>query len=137
MRASNLIGISANQIWVSARIFVTELRKTKYRKKLIELDPLRFFINPTIIWYSKKQIIMYEGCWSVAYSQLFAPVKRSEKIIIEAYNEKGELFQLKADGLLSRVIQHEYDHLEGIVFTEKITDYKKIMSAGEYRKMKQ
>ncbi len=67
----------------------------------------------------KKQVIIYEGCGSVAYAKLFAPVRRPEKIIIEASDANGNQFKLKAEGFLSRVIQHEYDHLDGIEFTEK------------------
>ena len=79
---------------------------------------------------------MYEGCGSVAYSKLFAPVKRPKEVSIEAFDEKGKKFKLKADGFLARVILHEYDHLEGIAFTEKITDVTKMMSSGEYIKQK-
>ena len=129
----NLIGIAASQIGEKLRIFVTEVRKTKYRNH--EKDILRVYINPKIVWFSKKQVIIYEGCGSVAYAKLFAPVKRPEKIIIEASDAKGNKFKFKAEGFLSRVIQHEYDHLDGIEFTEKITDMRKIMSSEEYQKM--
>ena len=77
---------------------------------------------------------MYEWCGSVAYSKIFAPVRRPSSIIIETYNEHGEKISIKAEWLLARVIQHEYDHLDGICFTEKITDIKKIMSNEEYVK---
>jgi len=133
VRYHDLIGIAASQIGEKLRIFVTEVRKTKYRN--VEKDILRVYVNPKIVWSSKKQIIIYEGCGSVVYAKLFAPVKRPEKIIIEALDEKGNKFRLKAEGFLSRVIQHEYDHLDGIEFTEKITDMRKIMSLGEYKKM--
>ena len=133
MRYHNLIGIAASQIGEKLRIFVTEIRKTSYRN--LEKDILRIYVNPKIIWFSKKQATIYEGCGSVAYAQLFAPVKRSERIIIEAFDKHGNKFRLKATGFLSRVIQHEYDHLDGIEFTEKITDMKKIMSLEEYKKM--
>jgi peptide deformylase len=78
--------------------------------------------------------VIYEGCGTVAYAKLFAPVRRPEKIIIEASDESGNRFRLSADGMLARVIQHEYDHLNGIEFTEKITDMRKIMSSEEYKK---
>ncbi|MCK4635421.1 MAG: peptide deformylase [Candidatus Moranbacteria bacterium] len=129
-----LVGLASSQIGEKSRIFVTKIDKTPNRNP-DEIDKLRIYINPKIIWSSKKEIIIYEGCGSVAYAKFFAPVKRPEKIIIEATDEKGDKFNLKVEGLLSRVIQHEYDHLEGIEFTEKITDMKKIMSSGEYRKM--
>lgn len=60
---------------------------------------------------------------------------RAKKVIIEAFDEQWKNFILKADWLLSRVIQHEYDHLDWIEFTEKITDIKKIMSSEEYIKI--
>lgn len=132
-RHHNLTGMAANQIGEKLRIFVTEVRKTPYRNPK-EIDKLRIFINPKITWKSKKQVTMYEGCGSVAYSKLFAPIKRPEKIILEALDEKNNKFRLKASGLLARVIQHEYDHLNGVEFTERITDIKTVMSSGEYLK---
>jgi len=134
MRHYNLVGMAAGQIGEKLKIFVTEIRKTPTRNPK-EIDELRVFINPKIIWFSKKQVIMYEGCGSVANSNFFGPVKRSEKIKIKAIDENGKKFKLKAGGLLARVIQHEYDHLKGIVFVEKITDFKKVMSKNEYLKM--
>jgi len=132
VRYHDLIGMAASQIGEKLRIFVTEVRNTKYRK--LKTDKLRVYINPKIVWSSKKEVVIYEGCGSVAYAKLFAPVKRPEAIIIEALDEKGNKFKLKADGMLGRVIQHEYDHLNGIEFTEKITDMRKIMSSEEYKK---
>jgi len=134
MRHHNLIGIAAPQIGYKMRIFVTEIRKTSLRKNLEKTEKVRIYINPEIIWSSKEYIVMYEGCGSVAFSQLFGPVKRSKKVLIRAKDEKGDEFEIKANGLLARVLQHEFDHLEGIVFTDKITNIKKIMSRNEYIK---
>ena len=133
MRASNLIWIAAPQIWINEKIFVTELRTTTFRKAKDD-SALRVFINPKITWRSKSEYTMYEWCGSIAYTKLFAPVRRPSKVIIEAYDEHGEKIIMKAEWLLGRVIQHEYDHLDGISFTEKITDMRKIMSAEEYVK---
>ncbi len=133
MRFNSLVGIAAPQIGKSFKIFVTEITETEYRK-VDKIDKTRVYINSKITWFSKKQVIIYEGCGSVAHGKIFGPVRRPEKIIIEAFDIKGNSFILKADGLLSRVIQHEYDHLEGVNFMEKVTDMRKIMSVGEYRK---
>ena len=103
-RHHDLIGMAASQIGKKLRVFVTEVRKTPYRDPK-DVDKLRVYINPQIIWSSKQQVIIYEGCGSVAYAKLFAPVKRPKKIEIEASDKKGNKFRLKADGLLSRVIQ--------------------------------
>jgi peptide deformylase len=135
MHYHDLVGMAASQIGEKLRIFVTEVRKTKYRDE--DANKLRVFINPKITWFSKKEVVIYEGCGSVAYGNLFGPVRRPEKIEVDAFDEKGKSFKLKVGGLLSRVIQHEYDHLEGVEFTEKISDMKKIMSKGEYLKMKE
>lgn len=133
MHYHGLVGMAASQIGEKFRIFVTEIRKTPYRNPK-DIDKLRVYINPKIVWFSKKEVISYEGCGSVAYAKFFAPVKRPKKVVIEAFNDKGIKFKLNADRLLSRVIQHEYDHLNGIEFTEKITDIKKSMSLEEYKK---
>jgi peptide deformylase len=133
VRYHDLVGLASSQINSKLKLFVTEVRQTPFRNPKT-IDKLRIYINPRITWMSKSQVIIYEGCGSVAYAKLFGPVKRPETIIIKALDENGLPFVLKAGGLLSRVIQHEYDHLFGIEFTQKITDYRKIMSSEEYLK---
>ncbi len=133
MRYHKLVGMAAPQIGKGIRVFITEIRKTPTRNPS-ELDGLRVFINPEIIWQSKNEVIMYEGCGSVAYGKIFGPVKRPKKTLAIATDLDGKKFKIKAEGLLARVIQHEYDHLEGIEFLEKITDARKIMSKEEYLK---
>ena len=132
MRFEDLVGIAAPQIGENVRIFVTEVRETKYRKE--GADKLRVFINPKIINVSEETNEDYEGCGSVASAQLFAPVRRPEEITVEAIDESGNTFTYTAKGLLARVIQHEIDHLDGILFSEKISNLKKIMSREEYIK---
>lgn len=134
MRATGLVGMAAPQIGINLRVFVTELRKTKIRKSLKDVDQVRVFINPKIVSLSKERTVLYEGCGSLAHAQLFGPVKRPKKIIVEAINEHGERFKLIAEGLLAKVIQHEYDHLEGIVCIDKFLDSKKIIDREEYIK---
>lgn len=134
MRHFGLVGMVAPQIGKNFKIFVTEIRSIPSRNPE-SLDDLRVFINPKIVWRSKKEVIIYEGCGSVANGNLFGPVKRPEKVKIIASDILGKKIKLKADGLLARVIQHEYDHLLGIGFVEKICDVKKIMSKSEYLKM--
>ncbi len=133
MRYHDLVGMAAPQIGVGLRIFVTEIRKTKFRKGVT--DPLRVFINPRILSFSKNKAKGWEGCGSVATANLFGTVNRPASLVVEATNEKGEKFQLKAKGLLARVIQHEIDHLNGIVFIDK-ADPKTYMSRNEYIKMR-
>lgn len=134
MREAKLVGIAAPQIGVNLRIFVTEIRVTDTRSGKIP-DPVRVFINPKILSFSKKQVEMYEGCGSVAHADLFSSVKRPEMLTVEATNEHGEKFILETGGLLARIIQHEVDHLDGKVFLDRITDTKTLKSRNEYMKM--
>lgn len=130
MRKDDLVGMAAPQIGEGLQIFVTEVRNTKFRDPK-DLDPVRVFINPRILSSSKKQVKDWEGCGSVAHAGLFAKVPRSHSVEVEAYNEKGEKFKLKASGLLARIIQHEYDHLQGVLCIDK-ADLKTLMGREEY-----
>lgn len=133
MRKEELVGMAAPQLGVSMQIFVTEVRKTKNRKKIKGIDQLRVFINPKIS-FAGKQAVGYEGCGSIANSGIFGPVKRSDKVTIKALNEKGIPFVFEAKGFLARVIQHEYDHLQGILCIDKFSDTKKVMGKSEFIK---
>lgn len=96
MHYHGLVGMAASQIGEKLRIFVTETRKTPYRNPK-DIDKLRVYINPKIVWFSKKEVISYEGCGSVAYAKFFALVKRPKKVVIEALDSKGIKFKLNAD----------------------------------------
>lgn len=132
MHENELIGMAAQQIGENWKIFVTEPRETASRPA-DQADELRVYINPTIVDSSVEENIIYEGCGSVLNGALFGPVKRPREITIEAYDKNENKFRLCCDGILARVIQHEYDHLLGIEFTEKVFDYKKLMTADFYR----
>jgi len=132
MSKEDLIGLAAPQIGENVRIFVSEIRETQYRKE--GTDKLRVFINPEITKISKETHEGYEGCGSVASAQFFGPVIRPEEVTVSAVDENGKVFECSASGLLARVIQHEIDHLDGILFHEKIADMKKVMSKEEYVK---
>jgi peptide deformylase len=135
MRHGNLVGLAAPQIGINQRIFVTEIRDTTLRKidKKKDLDFLRVFVNPQIVSVSKKMQAGYEGCGSVALAKLFGKVSRPTSLVIKALDKDGKSFELKASGLLARVILHETDHIDGKVFLDRLTDHKSLMSANEYR----
>lgn len=137
MRHHELVGMAAPQIGKGVRIFVTEIRKTKLRKgeSIKNVDPLRVFVNPRVLSVSKKEAKGWEGCGSVASAGLFGMVRRPTSVTVEALDENGKKFRLKASNLLARVIQHEVDHLNGIVFADK-ADTKTYMSKNEYLKLK-
>jgi peptide deformylase len=131
-----LVGIASNQIGGRYRVFVTEVRRTKFRNS-VKVDKVRVYINPMLVYESNEKEEVFEGCGSVAYSKLFAPVLRSKVIKVKAQDITGEEFTLEADGLLARVIQHEIDHLNNIEFLEKVTDWSRALSSEEYRKYSQ
>lgn len=133
LQENDLIGIAAPQIGENYQMFVTEARNTSFRK-LDKEDVFRVYINPKIVSKSSKISIIYEGCGSVLNAQLFGPVSRPQEITIEAMDENGDKFQLTTDGILARVIQHEYDHLQSAIYLEKVTDYKKLVNDSFYKK---
>jgi len=133
MRKNELVGIAAPQIGENYQVFVTEIKKTKSRNGK-EQDEFRVYINPKVTYLSKEENIIYEGCGSVVNGNLFGPVKRPKEVTVEAIDKKGKIFQLKCDGLLARVIQHEFDHLQGIMFTEKVSEYEKLMDYEHYKR---
>ncbi len=131
MKKEGLVGLAAPQIAENYKVFVTQPRKTKARD-FGRADRCRVYINPNIVSYSKTVSLIYEGCGCVP--DLFGPVIRPREIKIDAFDENGNRFSLFCDGLLARVIQHEYDHLYGIEFVEKISNYKKIVHRDYYIK---
>lgn len=101
------IGLACPQIGINARIIYVSPNK---RENFI-------LVNPIIIETSKRQIMDSEGCLSLP--QIFGNVIRPEKIIIQALNEYGEQIEVNADKIISRILQHEIDHLNGILFIDK------------------
>lgn len=106
--------IAAPQIGKDLRMFIVN-------GELFASEDL-VFINPEIVKASKKKKKMEEGCLSIRY--LYGQVKRSEKVTVRAYNEKGLGIERGASGLLAQIFQHETDHLNGILFTDKAENIK-------------
>lgn len=126
---NDAIAIAAPQIAVSLRIFVISAKifNEDYGNKTDTpiFYPNLFFINPVIKKKSKNNKIIEEGCLSVR--GVYGNVSRAVEVMIEAYNEKGEKFTMRADGLLAAIFQHEIDHLNGILFVDKAKDLRKIL----------
>jgi len=119
MYAANGIGLAAIQIGVPRRIIVMDLSKEE-NKKL----PM-YFVNPLIIKKNEEKTIYEEGCLSVPNQ--FAEIQRSSKCEIEYLDFNGDKQNLEAEGLLATCIQHEIDHLEGILFIDYLSKLKKEM----------
>jgi peptide deformylase len=116
------VGLAGPQIGLMKRIFVVH----------IEGDEQRIFINPSILETSHETAKYEEGCLSVP--GVYANVIRSESIKMQAWNEKGRPFTIETSGLLARVIQHEYDHLDGILFIDRIPEKVRDRIVAKYEK---
>ncbi|MEK7091722.1 MAG: peptide deformylase [Patescibacteria group bacterium] len=119
--------LAAPQIGVSLRIFIVSKRifaddPDSLSSKLENQDLV--FINPVLIKVSKKRKKLEEGCLSV--QGIFGKIERSEKAQVEAYNEQGQKISYSGSGLLAQIFQHEIDHLEGVLFTDKAKDLIKV-----------
>lgn len=108
------VAIAAPQIGVSKRIFIIE-DQSKDRDAL----PSFVAINPQIVKMSKKTKEAGEGCLSIP--EYYGLVKRATNVTLRAQDETGKWFERGAGTLLAQIIQHEYDHLDGILFTERAT----------------
>ncbi len=104
---ANGVGLAAPQVNIGKRFFVI----------IADDDIRRVFINPEITWTSSDLVDYEEGCLSLP--KLYENIKRPSKVKVQAIDENGKKFILEADGLLARIIQHENDHLNGIVFIDK------------------
>tara|TARA_B100001057_G_scaffold181501_1_gene182234 strand:- start:340 stop:915 length:576 start_codon:yes stop_codon:yes gene_type:complete len=123
------VGLAAPQIGKSIRVFVVDASpfsedeelELSERKKIIGFK--KVFINPTIVRQSSKLCSFTEGCLSIP--DVRENVKREDEIEINFFDQNFNQQILKIDGLRARVVQHEYDHIEGILFTDKISSFKR------------
>ena len=128
MYAANGIGLAAIQIGIPKRIIVIDLNRDEIKKK-----PM-YFVNPVIKNKDPLKATYEEGCLSVPNQ--FAEVDRPSKCEIEYLDYDGNKKLLKADGLLATCIQHEMDHLEGILFIDYLSKLKKTMIIKKLSKKK-
>lgn len=112
MYASNGIGLAANQVDLPLRLFIVNLSaKAGEGEELV-------FINP-VLSKPKGNEESEEGCLS--FPELYGPVTRPKQISVQAYNLQGEEIRANLNGMLARVVQHEFDHLDGVVFVDRMS----------------
>ena len=128
MYSANGIGLAAIQIGIPKRIIVMDLSKDENKK-----EP-RYFVNPVIKNKDPIKATYEEGCLSVPNQ--FAEIDRPTKCLIEYLDYNGEKQVLNAEGLLATCIQHEMDHLEGILFIDYLSKLKKTMIIKKLSKNK-
>lgn len=126
MYAENGIGLAAPQCGINARVF------TIYTRNLQGVtEPFAVF-NPKILAVSEEQIQDYEGCLS--FPNLMLPVKRPENVVAEFLDRDKNTCIIRFDGIDARCFLHEYDHLEGVCFTSKVSKLKLDLAIKKQRK---
>jgi peptide deformylase len=123
MYAAPGVGLAATQVDVHKRVLVIDISDTR--------DDLKVFVNPVILT-AEGEAEQEEGCLSVP--GYYDKVTRAARVTVRAQNERGEPFELAADGMLAVCIQHELDHLQGKVFVEYLSPLKRARLAAKVRK---
>lgn len=123
MRKARGVGLAANQVGIAERFFVLEIE-----------DSIKKVINPEILEFGEEMVLAEEGCLSIP--EVYKKVLRPEMIKVKYKNEKGEEIEEELHGLWSRAFQHEYDHIEGILFTDKLSDTNKRLIAKKLTVLK-
>ena len=122
------IGLAAPQVGVTKRVIVIDVGKTEISRKPYCMA------NPELIWWSREQSVYEEGCLSLP--EQYADVKRPNRVRVKYLDETNNEQVLEATGLLATCIQHEIDHLEGILFVDRLTALKRNMIIRKLRKAK-
>lgn len=127
MYAAPGIGLAAPQIGVMKRLVVMDVSDDKDKP-----EPLKM-INPEIIWESEETSVYQEGCLSIP--EQYADVERPAEVGMRYMDENGETHEIEADGLLATCIQHEIDHLDGVLFTDYLSALKRNMILKKVQKL--
>lgn len=120
------VGLAAPQIGVLRRVAVIDITGPEERKDL------KVLINPEIIDRSGS-ITWEEGCLS--FPKLYEKIDRAHDVVVRATNEKGEVYEIEASELLAVALQHEIDHLDGVLFTDRMSHLKKRRAMKKYKKI--
>ncbi len=127
MYAAPGIGLAAPQIGVMKRVVVMDVSDDKDKPQPLKL------VNPEIIWESEDTSVYQEGCLSIP--EQYADVERPAEVGLRYLDENGKEHEIEADGLLATCIQHELDHLDGILFTDYLSALKRNMILKKVQKL--
>ncbi len=121
------IGLAAPQVGISKRIIVLSLKEKNFDKMAL--------INPVIVSGSKETAFVEEGCLSIP--GINADVQRSTKLIARGLTRSGKMVEITASNLLTRVLLHEIDHLDGVLFIDRLSDKEKKKVEGDLQALYQ
>lgn len=117
MHAANGIGLAAPQVGVAKRVLVMDVARPEEDPRPIRMA------NPEIVWESDDSICVEEGCLSLP--DQYAEVVRPERVRVRYLDHENEIRELEADGLLAKCVQHEMDHLDGVLFVDHLSSLKR------------
>jgi peptide deformylase len=126
MYAAPGIGLAAVQIGVPKRVIVMDLAREEAPKAP------RYFVNPEITWTSEEMAVREEGCLSVP--DIYDEVERPARVKLKYLNYRGEVVEEEAEGLLAVCIQHEMDHLNGVLFIDHLSRLKRDRAIAKVKK---
>lgn len=121
MEEESGIGLAAPQVGISKKIIVLSLKEKNFEKIAL--------INPVIMSRSKETAFMEEGCLSIPGIE--ADVQRSTKVIVRGLTRSGRMVEISASNLLARVLLHEIDHLDGVLFIDRLSEKEKKKVEGD------
>jgi peptide deformylase len=122
------IGLAAPQVGDERRLIVIDVAREDDPPAPMQI------VNPEILWASDEKCIMNEGCLSIP--EVYYDVKRPEQVRVKFLDETGATQEVDADGLLARCLQHEIDHLDGVLFIDHISLLKRNMALSKMKKLK-
>lgn len=128
------IGLAAPQVGVMERLFVLDVDQRNEDGEETDGRRLQVFINPEIVWESDEDDTYKEGCLSIP--GIHRDVYRPVAVKVVARDENFEEFSVDADDLLARVIQHEYDHLNGVMFIDHLSRVSRALIGSELNRIK-
>lgn len=129
MHAAPGVGLAANQVGISLQLAVIDLSS---RENEEQRHPLMVIINPEIL-SAEGAVVEDEGCLSIPdYSE---KVKRAAKVRVQAQDRTGKTFEISAEGLLAKALQHEIDHLNGVLFIDRLSPLKKNIFKRRLKKL--
>ncbi len=123
MRVADGVGLAANQIGVARRVAVVSVEGKDYA-----------LVNPVVVAHAGKAK-QEEGCLSIP--DLYAEVTRPARVVVEAADEQGVVRRVEGEGLLGRALQHEIDHLDGILFLDRVGPLKRRRLMAEWQKSRE
>jgi peptide deformylase len=125
---SDGIGLAAPQVGKSVRVFIVDASPLEEDDPSLK-DFRKVFINPKIVEYRGERVLYNEGCLSIP--TIREDVERETEIRIQYYDEQFTLHDEVFSGIRARIIQHEYDHLEGVLFTDRLSPLKRRLLKGK------